>query len=108
MNPYGRVFTLCDVTYYHVWVAQAVNWKWASVDHAEDMAAQHPECSPPETPENFEAIMASDGQITLSWTAEPGCNLRAVSFHTGNRRLHTNVMKISGMRTSPYNHQAYE
>ena len=58
--------------------------------------------SPPETPQNFEA-MASDGQITLSWNTEP--NVTYELYHSNETGFALeNGMKISSV-TTPYDHE---
>ena len=101
-SPYNHTSLTNDVTYYYL--LRAVNSFGESVPTAEISAAPVPS-APPETPRNFEAIMAADGQITLSWTPEVGVTYEL--FHSRTPGIDvddTNVMKISGIRTSPYNH----
>ena len=99
-SPYTHMGLTNDVTYYYLLTAN--NSAGASEPTAEVSAAPIPS-TPPETPQNFTA-MASDGQITLSWTAEEGLTYNL--FHSTTPGIDVgdmNVMQISGV-TSPYNH----
>ena len=94
-SPYTHMDLTNDVTYYYL--LRAVNSFGASVPTAEVSAAPIPSARPA-VPQNFEA-MASDGQITLSWTEKEGLRY-ALAY---SRTAGTIISEISPV-TSPYIH----
>ena len=99
-SPYTHTDLTNDVTYYYL--LRAVNSFGESVPTAEVSAAPN---TPLAVPRNFEA-MASDRQVTLSWTAEP--NVIYELYHSTETGFALeNGTKIAPV-TSPFEHTGLE
>ena len=97
IKQYGRVFALCCL---FITLGCAGNKNGNGSGNGDKNGGGVPG-SPPETPQNFTA-MASDGQVTLSWTAEP--NVTYELYHSTETGFTLeNGTKIAPV-SSPYVH----